>query len=423
MLKVFKKQIAIYRIKIIDFCLFNDHIYFLKKLLNLFNNLTGRKLFFVHLEPLNKTCYADKLSEGKTQNLYGPKYKNGFQAIEKVKLPALNYYKLENVLIHPNTPIILSDSKIAMYQNYQMGDYSIDRIDFKAGFIWANLGKKLVVDAAPKSEVEQGIILVGSWSKNWYHWTIEILSRLELINDLPIDFDHWPLIIPESCMNSNNHIDFLLLINSKRKLIAIKDTTLVKEALYVDSPVISLPKLKNNTEIDRLRIGNFHNDILGAYRSTVLNSFQKRSKLKFKSNDDLPKNILLARKQKNRKYNQIELISSLKQFNFIPIYLEELNVYEQIRYITNAKIIIGPTGAAWANILFANAKLAILWTPEFIKDSPVYSTLANVAGVDLYFLRFKTVAKNWVEFMKSDEEYYVNPEDIASLVNKKLTIK
>ena len=69
MLKVFKKQIAFYRIRIFDFCLFNNHIYFLKKLLILFNNLTGRKLFFVHLEPLNKTCYANKITEEKGEKI------------------------------------------------------------------------------------------------------------------------------------------------------------------------------------------------------------------------------------------------------------------------------------------------------------------------------------------------------------------
>ena len=53
----------------------------------------------------------------------------------------------------------------------------------------------------------------------------------------------------------------------------------------------------------------------------------------------------------------------------------------------NAKIIIGPTGASWTNIIFSKkGTKALMWMNMNWGNFPVFSTFAAIMGVDLYYI-------------------------------------
>lgn len=365
------------------------------------------------LESIALNYQGSKLFDTFQNKVYGKKSIEGNQRMAKVNLPSLKYYIISNVLVDPLSPIFIDLNKQkAIYQDYPLDNICLRDIDYATGHVWAQEDNLIAVNIDVKEEYEKGILFVGSYSSNWYHWAIEILSRIVLLDELDCEFADWPLIIPKQCYNSNNHFDLLKLLIKNRPVICLNNcTNLIKKAIYLDSPAIFPPKLWNDSKIERLKIGNFRTDVLKAYREKILNN---STFVSAKKNN----NIFLSRKMNKRGYNQEEIILTLKKFDFRVVYLEELSVVEQIRTILNAKTIVGPIGAAWANILFSNADLAITWVPKFVGDQPAYSTMAEIANVDLFFLRFTTITENWVEFMKSEEEYYIAPEKITEIYTK-----
>ena len=82
--------------------------------------------------------------------------------------------------------------------------------------------------------------------------------------------------------------------------------------------------------------------------------------------------------------------SSLKYFEeqgFTPLYLEEFSFLEQVKIFNQAQFIVGPSGAAWTNIIFCQSNIkALSWLPEQISDFSVFSTLAHLSKCDLRFV-------------------------------------
>lgn len=61
--------------------------------------------------------------------------------------------------------------------------------------------------------------------------------------------------------------------------------------------------------------------------------------------------VYISRKGRRRVLNEAEIIAVLKEFNFTILYDEPRSVAEQVTLYRNAKVIIGPHGASFANIL------------------------------------------------------------------------
>jgi capsular polysaccharide biosynthesis protein len=55
-----------------------------------------------------------------------------------------------------------------------------------------------------------------------------------------------------------------------------------------------------------------------------------------------------------------------------------------------AEIIIGPTGAAWTNLIFANSGIkALTWIAKEAGDFSGYSSLAHHVNIQLDFITYK----------------------------------
>ena len=113
------------------------------------------------------------------------------------------------------------------------------------------------------------------------------------------------------------------------------------------------------------------------------------SSIKNKDGSSSPKRVFLARKNFIRKYNQDEIIKSLSQFDFSFIYMEDLEFHEQVYIMSRAELIVGPTGAAWTNILFATSGAkALCWMASEAGDLSCFSNIASALDVKLYYINY-----------------------------------
>lgn len=66
-------------------------------------------------------------------------------------------------------------------------------------------------------------------------------------------------------------------------------------------------------------------------------------------------------------------MDALSVFGFTFVYMEDLSFCEQVSLMAQAEIIVGPTGAAWTNIIFASpGTKALCWMARDAETFPVF---------------------------------------------------
>ena len=144
------------------------------------------------------------------------------------------------------------------------------------------------------------------------------------------------------------------------------------------------------------------------YRERILKNIQPIKK---------NKRYFLARHQTKRSYNQNEMFEMFEKYGFEKLYLEDISVNEQIEALNSAEFVVGPTGAAWANLIFFKKNTqALIWMPENVKNASFYANLAELAGVKLIHHYFPSNIKNWKDFMHQNEKIIIDVKKIESTI-------
>ena len=124
------------------------------------------------------------------------------------------------------------------------------------------------------------------------------------------------------------------------------------------------------------------------------------------------KRIFLCRKEKRRRYNEDDVFECIAPFGFEKVYLGDLSFDEQLAVVHQAEWIVGPTGAAWTNLIFCQPGAKCLcWMAEEFGDFSAFSTIAHLVGADMQYISYKTGARSTDELYRKD--YAVDVSKIA----------
>lgn len=312
----------------------------------------------------------------------GPDFIDKKTAIEIIPLPEVALYRIYNGKVRSvSRTVILSDGTMVIEKiptaRTLNADYSASHLIFH--------GKEMAItrDETPNI-ISRGVLINGFSETNYYHLMLEVMSQLQFVNELPVEFSNYPILISEYCQKIpaikkildhvciNKELIFLNSINSYR----------IEDLLYINMPNGWVPNLKRDA------------------RSDVVNSYCREESIRFIRNaaydisseeksECFPKRIFLARKGDLRAYNQEEIIEALTPLGFSCIYFEEIDFCQQVMTMANADIIVGPTGAAWTNIIFAKPKAkALCWMAEEWGDLSCFSNLAAMSEVDMHYISY-----------------------------------
>jgi capsular polysaccharide biosynthesis protein len=112
--------------------------------------------------------------------------------------------------------------------------------------------------------------------------------------------------------------------------------------------------------------------------------------MKTSARSSYPKKIFLRRKSGLRNYNQDEVFDYLSVLGFSEIFMEDLSFLEQVRTVHHADYIVGPTGAAWTNLIFCRSGTkGLCWMADEFGDFSAYSSIAGMVGVDLRYVTYE----------------------------------
>ncbi|MCW8896644.1 MAG: glycosyltransferase family 61 protein [Flavobacteriales bacterium] len=337
---------------------------------------------------------------------------------EKVykKQASIGYNIVPNGTVSPFSSMVLFENKLYK-QNYTTS-HPDKNVNYKTNLIiQATAGYAFIKMIRPTVEIEKGIFLSGHWPHGWYHWLIEILPKKEVYEFLPKKYKNYPLLIPKKIENFKNHISVLNQLFPNATLIYLEDVIWykIKDLVWLDSPVISPPDFKHKRANLTILDTNFNWELMKVFKNRFLIP---------KNNFNPKKRIFLARTQDKRAYNQDEVYEILKKYDFEAVYLEKLTVEEQMNIMNGADFIAGPTGGAWANLIFCNEHTkGVIWMPDIVRNANFYANLAQLSNIELIHHYYPCKSNNWIEFMHSNETVVINTHKLEEIIINLLDTK
>lgn len=378
---------------------------------------------------IKKINWLDEIKNNKLENLYHanhglsspPRTNMKDVPFTKPLIPETNLYSFNNVLLQTRSNNFLYGLQQSLMIE-RVINADLNYCDYTTGYLRFHNNTHALIKKnpfRPYNEFQENVLyLGGNGSYNYYHWLIEIAPKLlfvtpQLLKKYNIQF----LIVDKSIKEISplQEILQLLLIEQNLKLQIIyknhQNLYFFKNLFYINH--------RNNFVFNSKEILS---SIHFSYFCPVLIKNLREACLKQISFDlyqkKYPDKIFLARKFGTvRSYNQDEVLEYFEELGFTALYLEDYSFLEQVVIFNQAKFIIGPTGAAWSNIIFCQPSTqALSWLPEQIAEFSVFSTLASLTQCDMRFVLAQ--AENQDD---PHSNYSVQLDTIIELYEKMLT--
>jgi Glycosyltransferase 61 len=269
-------------------------------------------------------------------------------------------YDAERLAIIPQGRVYSNKGLIVTPDSLQIQDFSGGAFEglFEHAFVCKGL-----LPSIRSVPGKVAVFATGLGDCNYYHWTVENLPRIRLMEEAGISPD-W-FFLPR---RHRFHRDSLELfgIPSKNQILANEYTHVQADELVIASMVRSEITPEN---------------ALFLYQRMANTSWSKT-----KSTNRL--RIYVARRRRSWRHvvNEKALLSQLSQYGFKRYFLEELPLRTQIQLFQQAEFVIGPHGAGLTNLVYCNAGTKVIEIGSPIRPLGFFYFIAHHRG--LRYLNF-----------------------------------
>ncbi|MCT4329880.1 glycosyltransferase family 61 protein [Elizabethkingia anophelis] len=363
------------------------------------------KTYIVDFIPINKTprsfCQTTiTIEKSKVNKTYLPQTLQDSQNPIEVTQPEIIAYHLKNIIAaSDSTFFITADMKAAFYE--KLHEDNRDIYIYNDSNILFHSHSLARIKSLPFCEFQNDALFLGGlFTFNYYHFLIEILSKTEYIKHIP-GGDSLTIVL-DSSIQENKNLKYLADIFLKNyKIVYLKKDLYYsfKNLWFINNPNPTIPNISDGSKYEA-SFTNIKPSSILYLRKICLESYNEKQ-ISIKP----IKRVFIARKSGFRRYNESDLLEIAKKYEFQAVYFEDLSINEQIFIIQNADYILGASGAAWTNILFAlpHSK-GLTWLGSVWGDFSVFSTLAKLVDFDLYFLRYESKTSHF------HEDYTIQPD-------------
>lgn len=331
------------------------------------------------------------LEEPTTGKSYGPSIE-GKQRVEVVPLPAVNLYRFNGGRVGAHSSSIILDDRVIIERTVGVDSR---RCTFKAGHIDRHGEHVALVVRQPTEHLSRGIFLGGNGAFNYYHWVIEILPKLRYVAELGESYGDFPLLVSEDVATTATFGQSLAELAGERTVIYLDPAKIydVADLVYINAPNSCPFNLRPGTQ---LRVTDFR------IRASAIEFLRRRTRALGEGSPGGIR-VFMARPGIRRCYNQEEVFDLLQGRGFVRVSMEELTWREQIDLMARAQVVVGPSGAAWTNLVFcAPGTKCISWIPSEFDEFAAYSTLASIAGIDLRYVTYLVGVSTTAEVHSAD---------------------
>lgn len=217
----------------------------------------------------------------------------------------------------------------------------------------------LVNDAAPEA-MEQAASFVDALAPNYAHWVTEILPRLNLFCEME-EFAEVPLVINDG-LHANIMESISAVTGGARSMVAVPlGRSVHVQRLLSVSPTGYVPFEPRRGRPGSGSHGLFSPHALKRMRDRMISMFspdvcgEGREMIYLRRNSGV-----------RRVLNDAQIESLLVEKGFRVVEPEKLTFAEQVKVFSSARVVVGGTGAALANIVFCRPGARIvIFLPRF----------------------------------------------------------
>lgn len=410
-----KQQLALYLILFTKKCLKHHQHWLMPLLMLILKKATKGNFKIMKIENIEKLEKRNTIKEA--HDGYNFKYRTIDEPLVKLpkKMHPLGYNIVQNAQIHSESLFIFKNN--IAYRQYFESELHPKFFVYKNYRVIDNTDKYLLLkNFGNHQQIEKGLFFGWFIVKNWYHWITEVLSKSALITHLPNHLQKYPIIVSKRVQKTPNHLELLRKVLPNNEIIYLgeQEMAYVKELVCLDSPTVNRMIFK----------GNFMQKALD---NTTYWEFMEKYRLRLLEgvviSDKYPKRIFLARPDLGRRrYNQQEVIDLVKKYNFEILHMHEYDAMEQRNLFHNAKFIVGPLGAAFANLIFAQEGAhGIIFKPSDVGFDSDMTNVAGISNFNLYYFDYKVGTSDFIKFQNSNQISKIDIKtletDIQKLIN------
>ncbi len=282
--------------------------------------------------------------------------------------------ELNDAIITGDANLIISHNGILL--NDELVDFPSEEYGIKSHYIkFRHQNKVLLTNKRPRfKKIRKGILISCDHSFNYFHWLVETLPKLLLVDSIG-RFNDVPLLIPNG-LHENLEAALMKVNINGRHIIRLQcgEAYKVKQLIYPSALSRVLDHYKGKL--------SFNTDIVLSHKWVYAVSKTMRLVTEKKP----WRKLFLTRRKGIRSLGNLQEIEQLLFDNgYEIIELEGLSMNDQITLFSQASVVIAPSGAALTNMLFCRpgTKVIALTSNHELTNYYLWSQVAGITGLDL----------------------------------------
>ena len=377
------------------------------------------------VQPLNAikyTCSLANFNTKKTQifprqfctiplpETYPPKGNDFLKLQTDFEFPEIYIATLKNFTVIGSSKLIFNERILILDDLFEPKlDFMCEEFDLR---LFLNEKKSIAILNLKKENpaiIQTGIAFTDALSNNYAHFLTEILPKIAIyFKGSP---DSSVQVIIDLCLHENILQAMEMVVGINLEVIGLEPNEPVfVRSLQVVSTCGSVPfgPRPGQFEIAGHSHGEFSSSALMYMRNLI------RSKISDKLKPGVASKFYIKRSSSNRNLlNSVEVEDMLLKNGFIAISPEAMSFIEQVKIFSNADIVVGPTGAAFANIIFCKPEAKIIIFMPEVKNTPYgyWQKIACAVGCQVSYLLGKPLRKHDVH-----SDYCVNESTLLTLI-------
>lgn len=231
-----------------------------------------------------------------------------------------------------------------------------------------------------KQRLKEGIFLSGLFSWNYYHFTYQIVAKLQWVETIAPDV---PLLVDKKATEIPSFASLLGVCNTQHRPIVVLEEKVqyaVENLYLVSATTFLLPNYKTGVVPPTVEC---------LYRPSTLRYLREKIVPFGKYSHNYPKRIFLGRKcvtSGRRPFNEEECIACAEDFGFEVVYPELMSLEQQVGLFNHADCIIGGSGAAFTNLIYCNNKVKVVVLSKYHVNFALWQTVVDYIGGKLCYL-------------------------------------
>ncbi|WP_127586762.1 glycosyltransferase family 61 protein [Paenibacillus koleovorans] len=208
-------------------------------------------------------------------------------------------------------------------------------------------------------------LLTHDVAGNYYHWMLDVLPCLLLMHKCGLRVDKYVL---------NGLKTFPLQYESLKALgVPGRKIEASSETMHMKAANLIVPYFGRRSCRPPYSVKFVRNELLKAYDPKPVKGYER---------------IYLSRAgtRRRRVTNEVEVMRLMSEYGFKLISPEQLSMATQIEIFSSAKVIAGPHGSAFTNLIFCKpgTKVIELFSPQYVgRHFPI---LSSIMGLRHYYL-------------------------------------